>query len=35
MEYDITAKVLIEKSHREILQHFLGLPVVSRCRSRP
>ncbi|MBM4460230.1 MAG: hypothetical protein FJ011_21105 [Chloroflexi bacterium] len=29
MEYDITAKVLIEKSHREILQHFLGLPVVE------
>jgi predicted transposase YdaD len=35
MEYDITAKVLIEKSHREILQHFLGLPVVESTLLEP
>jgi predicted transposase YdaD len=29
MEYDIAAKVLIEKSHRAILEHFLGLAVVE------
>jgi predicted transposase YdaD len=29
MEYDIAAKVLIEKSHREILEHFLGLAVIE------
>ena len=35
MEYDITAKVLIERSHREILQHFLGLPVVESTLLEP
>jgi predicted transposase YdaD len=35
MEYDITAKVLIEQSHREILQYFLGLPVVDSTLLQP
>jgi predicted transposase YdaD len=35
MEYDITAKVLIEKSHREILQHFLGLSVLESTLLKP
>jgi hypothetical protein len=35
MEYDITAKVLIEKSHREVLQHFLGLSVVESTLLQP
>ena len=35
MEYDITAKVLIEKSHREVLQHFLGLSVLESTLLKP
>jgi hypothetical protein len=35
MEYDITAKVLIEKSHREVLQHFLGLSVMESTLLKP